>query len=86
MDKGWEGVEEKRISHNVWDVTGICTKSCQEAYKSYEQNGLCPHYRGAYFLGMMLRVLNSWKMESTKCMDVVTDICDLFKKDERDWK
>jgi hypothetical protein len=25
-------------------------------------------------------------MESKKCIDVVREICDLFKKDETEWK
>lgn len=87
MEKVWGGVEvEKANSHTIWDVTEICTKSCQKAYESYETNGICPHYHGKYFIGMMLGVLNRDKMESTKCIDVVKEICDLFKKDESEWK
>ena len=87
IEKDWETEEvEKKINRNVWDVVGTCTKSCQEAYNSYEKNGLCPHYLGSFFKGMMLGPLNRWEMESKKCVDVVWEICDLFKKDETEWK
>ena len=87
MEKNWEGEEVgKKINRNVWDVGEICTKSCQEAYESYEKNGICPHYIGRLFEGMMLGPLNRGEMESKKCIDVVREICDLFKKDETEWK
>lgn len=87
MGKDWKGEEvEKKNDRNVWDVVEICTKSCQEAYDSYEKNGLCSHYRGSLFEGMMLGPLNRGEMESKKCIDVVREICDLFKKDETEWK
>ena len=89
MEKHWGGLGvEKKDTCNVWGVGEICTKSCREAYEDYMDNGgkICPHYTGRHFVEMFFDVFNWGWMESTRCIDVVAEICDLFKKDESDWK
>lgn len=84
---------EDKPCNNVWDITEKCTKSCEDAYDIYEANGgkPCSHYCGKYFLQMLTKALNlDYDLVHTKCSELIEELkiwsCDLFKKDETEWK
>ena len=93
-----EGVKTKVENNNVWNIPERCTKSCVEAYETYwiwndetndetDKPRKCPHYIGSYFVERLTKAFNKeMDLDHTKCIEFSRELCDLFKKDESDWK